>query len=85
MQIYIKIFLLTFCFSPVVLAGSGMTFSLLSLDQATKKIIAEFKSKVLGAKTESIDGKTIHVIKILTKDGRIQTLKVDADTGNVIK
>ncbi|MCK5829538.1 MAG: PepSY domain-containing protein [Methylococcales bacterium] len=85
MQTYINIFLLTFCFSSTVFAESGMIFSLLSLDQATKKVIAEFESKVLSAKTESNDGKTVHVIKILTKDGRIQHLKVDADTGTVIK
>lgn len=85
MQIYIKVFLLIFSFFPITYAGAGVTLSLLSLDQATKKVIAEVESKVLGAKTESIDGKTVHVIKVLTPDGHVQQLKVDAESGEIIK
>ena len=85
MQAFIKIFLLASCLIQTVYAGKEVTFSLLSLDQATKKIIEENKSKVLSAKTELIDGKTIHIIKILTSDGRVQFIKVDADSGKMIK
>jgi hypothetical protein len=85
MQTYIKLFLLAFFLSTSVFAGSDVVFSILSLDQATQKIIEELKTKVLGAKTESIDGKIVHIIKVLTEDGRVQHLKVDAESGNISK
>ena len=78
MQTFIKVLLLTFCLTQTA-------FAALSLDQATRKIMEQNKSKILGAKTEKIDGKEVHVIKILTQDGRIQYLKVDAGSGKIIK
>jgi len=66
-------------------AGTAIVLSALTLDQATKQIIEQDKNKVLGAKTEVIEGKQVHVIKILTSDGRVQYLKVDADSGKLIK
>lgn len=85
MQTIAKILLLTCCMVQTVSAGKEMLFSVLTLDQATKKIIEQNKSKVLGAKTELVDGKMVHVIKVLTSDGRVQYLNVDADTGKLIK
>lgn len=85
MQTIAKVLLLTFCLVQVSFAGKEVIFSVLTLDEATKKIIEQNKSKVLGAKTELIDGKKVHVIKILSDDGRVQYLKVDVETGMVIK
>jgi uncharacterized membrane protein YkoI len=78
MQTFIKVFLLTFCLTQTA-------FAAISLDQATRKIMEQNKSKILGAKTEMINGKKVHVIKVLTREGRIQYLKVDADSGTIIK
>jgi len=80
-----KILLLTFCLLQSVNAGENVSFAALTLDQATKKIIEQNKNKVMGAKTEVIDGKKVHIIKILTSDGRVQYLNVDAQTGKLIK
>lgn len=85
MRAFIKVFLLVFCFVQVGFAGNEIVFSALSLDEATKKIIEESKSKVLGAKTEMFEGKEVHVIKTLTSDGRVQYLKVDVETGKLLK
>lgn len=85
MQIIIKVFLLSFCLTQVVFAGKSFVFSVLTLDQATKKIIESNNSKVLDAKTELIEDRDVHFIKVLTQDGRVQYIKVDADTGKVIK
>lgn len=85
MQIIAKVLLLSFCLVQVSFAGKEVIFSVLTLDEATKKIIEQNKSKVLGAKTELIDGKKVHVIKILSDDGRVQYLKVDVETGAVVK
>ena len=75
------VFLLALCLTPSVYAAGN----LISLDQATSKVIQENNGKVLGARTESLEGRTIHIIKILTRDGRIQHIKVDAETGQVLK
>jgi uncharacterized membrane protein YkoI len=57
----------------------------ISLDQATKQIIKNDSSiRVLGAETEIIDGKDVHVIKVLTRAGHIQHYKIDAETGEII-
>ena len=85
MQAFIKVFLLTFCLTQMAYAGKEIAFAVLSLDQATKKVIEQNKSKILSAKTEVINGKEVHVIKVLTRKGRIQYLKVDADSGIIIK
>lgn len=85
MQIFIKILLLALCLTQAANAGKVFVFSVLSLDQATKKIIETNQSKVLDAKTEVIEGKDIHIIKVLTSDGRVQYIKVDAETGSTVK
>jgi uncharacterized membrane protein YkoI len=56
----------------------------ISLDEATKQIIKNDGNRVLGAETELINGKEVHVIKVLTPDGRIQHYKIDAETGEII-
>lgn len=55
-----------------------------TLDEATKQIIEGTYNKVLGALTERIDGKEVHIIKVLTPDGHIQYYKIDAETGQLI-
>lgn len=85
MRAFIKVVLLMCCFVQPGFAGNEIVFSALSLDEATKKIIEESKSKVLGAKTEVLEGKEVHVIKTLTSDGRVQYLKVDVESGKLLK
>lgn len=80
-----KILLLTFSLVQLAYAGGEVSLSALTLDQATKKVIEQNENKVMGAKTEIVDGKKLHVIKILTSDGRVQYLNVDAETGKLIK
>lgn len=55
-----------------------------SLDDATRLVLKQGNKRVLGATTEFIDGKEVHVIKVLTPDGHIQHYKIDAETGAVI-
>jgi len=85
MQTIAKVLLLSFCCIQIVYAGKEFALSALTLDQVTKKVIEQNKSKVMGAETEVIDGKTVYVIKVLTSDGRVQYLNVDAETGRLIK
>jgi len=85
MQTIAKVLLLSLGCVQVVYAGKEFALSALTLDQVTKKVIEQNKSKVMGAETEVIDGKTVYVIKVLTTDGRVQYLNVDAETGKLIK
>ncbi|MEE9336598.1 MAG: PepSY domain-containing protein [Methylococcaceae bacterium] len=75
------VFLLVLCLTSSVYAVGNV----ISLDQATSKVIQQNNGKVLGARTETMEGRVMHVIKILTRDGRIQHIKVDAETGQVSK
>jgi hypothetical protein len=52
-----------------------------SVDEAARKVADDKKSRVLGAKTEVIEGREVHVIKTLSDEGRVQNEKVDAETG----
>ena len=55
-----------------------------SLDDAAKQAGGSKQRQVLGAKTVRIDGKQVHIIRILTSDGRVQNLKVDAESGRIM-
>lgn len=79
------ILLLSLCFTQEILAEVGSFFALLSLDEAARRIIQQGDNKVLSTKTEIIQGKQVHVIKVLTPEGRIQHIKIEAETGRVVK
>lgn len=51
------------------------------LDRAVSKIRNRTGGRVLSAETKRRDGKDVHIIRILTKDGKVQRHKVDAETG----
>ncbi|MDD5579124.1 MAG: PepSY domain-containing protein [Methylobacter sp.] len=84
MKNLIKVVALVFWFSTICFAESNILLVRVSLDQATQQIIRDNNKRVLGAHTEIIDGKEVHVIKVLTSDGRIQHYKIDAETGAII-
>lgn len=80
----IKALLLTFLFANSCYATSFELLASINLDEATKKILKGSNVRVLGAKTEVIEGKKVHIIKFLTEDGRIQYEKIDAESGRLL-
>jgi hypothetical protein len=56
-----------------------------TLEEAVKLVMKDNTLKVLSAKTEVIEGKKVHIIKVLTADGRIQYIKIEAATGKFIE
>lgn len=50
----------------------------ISLDQAARQVAAQYKGRVVAAHTENRNGKMIHVIRVITKDGKVKTVKVPA-------
>ncbi len=53
----------------------------ISLDEAVSRARRQSDGKILGAETVRVDGRRVHRIKILTRDGRVTRLEIDADTG----
>lgn len=83
MRNLIKVIAVIWLFSNSCFAES-ILLATISLDEAAKQIIEGTYNKVLGAQTEIIDGKEVHIIKVLTPDGRIQYYKIDAETGQLV-
>ncbi|BCX88393.1 hypothetical protein MIN45_P0762 [Methylomarinovum tepidoasis] len=57
----------------------------ITVEEAAKAVQQEVKGRVLGAKTVTEDGRKIHVIRILTPDGRVRHIRVDAASGRILK
>ncbi len=83
MKNLLKVIVVALLFSNCCFAENNL-LAYVSLDEATKQIIEGTYNKVLGAQTELIDGKEVHIIKVLTPDGRIQYYKIDAETGQLV-
>ena len=47
-----------------------------TLDEAASQAARQYKAKVLSARTVQEGGKRVHVIKLLTKDGVVKTVRV---------
>jgi uncharacterized membrane protein YkoI len=53
----------------------------ISLDQAVEQARQHKSDKVLSADTIRVDGRKVYRIKILTKDGRVKRIRIDARSG----
>ena len=85
MKHILQVIILSTVFLQISFAKTEENIAPITLDQATKKVTEETESKVLSAETKTIKDKEIHVIKILTEKGRIQHIKIDAETGEKIE
>lgn len=54
----------------------------LSLDQAVARVRAETGGKVVSARTIQKGGRRLHQIRILTPNGRVKNINVDAQQGD---
>ncbi len=53
----------------------------MSLDQAVEEALDRFPGRVLSAETQRQGGRESHKIRILTDDGRVKRLRIDAESG----
>ena len=67
----------------VLLIALGLAVSAwaLSLQEAAERVARQHDAKVVSAHTQERDGRRVHVIRILTKDGVVRTIRVPADRG----
>jgi uncharacterized membrane protein YkoI len=57
-------------------AGNGM-----SLDQAVEMVQRRFNARVVRAETRREQGRTFYNLRLLSADGKVWTVRVDADSG----
>jgi uncharacterized membrane protein YkoI len=72
------------CFGENEPAPAETAPQAISLEEAAKQLANDENNRVLGAETEQLGDKTVHVIKVLTGDGHIRHYKFDAQTGLLI-
>jgi hypothetical protein len=53
----------------------------ISLDEAVRRAEAQYRAKVVRTDVQDEDGRTVYVLKLLSEDGRVITVRVDASTG----
>ncbi len=55
-----------------------------SLDEAVRRVRERTGGRIVRAETRSTGGRLIHYVRILTPGGRVRTLRVDAETGELL-
>lgn len=55
-----------------------------SLDEAVSIVRKRYGGRVINARTRNDNGRKVHVIKILSDEGRVREVRVDADSGNLM-
>ena len=56
----------------------------MSLNEAVAQAKRSFPGRVLRAETQSRGDRRVHVVRILNEQGKVRTLRFDADTGKPI-
>lgn len=55
----------------------------ISLDQAVNIVRRQTDGKVIGASTSRSGSRVVHRVKVLQKNGRVRTFRVDGQSGSV--
>ena len=55
----------------------------ISLDEAVRRAQLQFHARVVKAETRSHDGHAVYVLRLVSDDGRVFTVRVDSATGNI--
>lgn len=68
-----------------IVAAALLAFALvisawaITLEEAAERVARQHNAKVVSAHTVEREGRRIHVIRILTRDGVVRTIRVPAD------
>ena len=55
-----------------------------TLDQAVDKVRSMYGGKIIKASTRLQEGRPVHIIRISHEDGRVQTVRVDGISGQIL-
>ena len=54
-----------------------------SLDEAVRRAEAQYRARVVRTEVQDEDGRKVYVLKLLSEDGRVFTVRIDAATGRM--
>jgi hypothetical protein len=69
--------------SPEPITARHARLASLTLDQAIEMAERRFRARVVRAGVEEADGQRIYVLRLLSEQGRVWTVRVDAQSGSV--
>ena len=55
----------------------------ISLDEAVRRAEAQYRARVVRTDVQDEDGRKVYVLKLLSEDGRVFTVRIDASTGRM--
>ena len=73
--------LVLFVVSTLLISGEALADRRTSLEQAVSEARDRHPGRVLSAETQRRNGRESHNIRILTDDGRVRRLHMDAESG----
>lgn len=53
----------------------------ITLDEAVNRAEHKYRARVIRAETRESNGRRVHVLRLLSEDGRVWTVKIDAASG----
>ena len=54
-----------------------------SLDEAVRRAEQQYRARVVRTDVQDEDGRKVYVLKLLSEDGRVITVRIDAATGRM--
>jgi peptidase YpeB-like protein len=55
----------------------------ISLDEAVRRAEAQYRARVVRTDVQDEDGRKVYVLKLLSENGRVMTVRIDAATGRM--
>lgn len=65
----------------LALAGVSGSALAISLQEAARQVAQQYDARVISAQTVERNGQRIHVIRIMTKDNVVRTIRIPAGRG----
>ncbi len=63
----------------------SLAVAVIGIEQAARMVRGREGGRILGAETRNVNDRTVHIIKVLTPDGkRVRYIQVDAESGQII-
>lgn len=56
----------------------------MTMDQAVRMVERRYHARVVRAETHKKDGRTVYVLRLLDRSGRVFTVRVDAANGRIV-
>ncbi len=63
--------------------ATAIRFDGISLDEAVRRAEAQYRARVVRTDVQDEDGRKVYVLKLLSEDGRVITVRIDAATGRM--